>query len=98
MVFSRPVEEVHADTTAIASLLSNYAAQNARAEAVSLLRLLRPNAHSPPWFLDGDERISAVTNLHCKRIYIRDRKTDAEASFGLRPHGRCENEGSHPKA
>ncbi|PYT53012.1 MAG: hypothetical protein DMG46_25585, partial [Acidobacteria bacterium] len=28
--FSRPVEEVHADTTAIASLLSNYAAQNAR--------------------------------------------------------------------
>jgi len=34
--FSRPVEEVHADTTAIASLLSNYAAQNARAEAVSI--------------------------------------------------------------
>src|SRR6266699_6163423 len=29
--FSRPVEEVHADTTAIASLLSKYAAQNARA-------------------------------------------------------------------
>jgi len=34
--FSRPVEEVHADTTAIASLLSNYAAQNARSEAVSI--------------------------------------------------------------
>src|SRR6184192_1863203 len=34
--FSRPVQEVHADTTAIASLLSNYAAQNARAEAVSI--------------------------------------------------------------
>src|SRR5207244_12650479 len=34
--FSRPVEEVHADTTAIASLLSNYAAQNARADAVSI--------------------------------------------------------------
>src|SRR5438105_15258553 len=31
--FSRPVEEVHADTTAIASSLSNYAAQNARHEA-----------------------------------------------------------------
>jgi two-component system, NtrC family, nitrogen regulation sensor histidine kinase NtrY len=34
--FSRPVEEVHADTTAIASLLSNYAAQNARSEAVAI--------------------------------------------------------------
>src|SRR5437016_10263530 len=34
--FSRPVEEVHADTTAIASLLSNYAAQNARSEANSI--------------------------------------------------------------
>jgi two-component system, NtrC family, nitrogen regulation sensor histidine kinase NtrY len=34
--FSRPVEEVHADTTAIASLLSNYAAQNARSEAASI--------------------------------------------------------------
>src|SRR5207237_1459229 len=34
--FSRPVEEVHADTTAIASLLSHYAEQNERAEAVSI--------------------------------------------------------------
>ncbi len=34
--FSTPVEEVRADTDAMASLLANYAAQNARSEAVSL--------------------------------------------------------------
>src|SRR6266436_6168328 len=34
--FSSPVEEVRRDTATMASLLSNYAAQNARAEAVSI--------------------------------------------------------------
>ncbi len=34
--FSTPVEEVRADTHAMASLLANYAVQNARAEAASL--------------------------------------------------------------
>src|SRR5580658_11240670 len=34
--FSTPVEEVREDTDAMASLLANYAAQNARAEAVSI--------------------------------------------------------------
>ncbi len=34
--FSRPVEEVREDTNAVASLLSDYAAQNAHAEAVSI--------------------------------------------------------------
>lgn len=34
--FSRPVEEVREDTAAMASLLSNYASQNARAEAESI--------------------------------------------------------------
>jgi two-component system, NtrC family, nitrogen regulation sensor histidine kinase NtrY len=34
--FSRPVEEVRADTASMASLLSDYAAQSARSEAVSL--------------------------------------------------------------
>jgi hypothetical protein len=34
--FSRPVEEVRENTTAVASLLSSYAAQNARAEALSI--------------------------------------------------------------
>src|SRR5580700_5837842 len=34
--FSTPVEEVRADTDAMASLLANYASQNARAEAVSI--------------------------------------------------------------
>jgi two-component system, NtrC family, nitrogen regulation sensor histidine kinase NtrY len=34
--FSRPVEEVRQDTAAIASLLSNYTSQNARAEALSI--------------------------------------------------------------
>src|SRR5271166_1519338 len=34
--FSTPVEEVRADTDAMASLLANYAAQNARSEAMSL--------------------------------------------------------------
>jgi two-component system, NtrC family, nitrogen regulation sensor histidine kinase NtrY len=34
--FSTPVEEVRADTDAMASLLANYAAQNARSEAISL--------------------------------------------------------------
>lgn len=34
--FSTPVEEVRSDTQAMASLLANYAAQNARAEAAAL--------------------------------------------------------------
>ncbi|MGA6984312.1 MAG: ATP-binding protein [Candidatus Sulfotelmatobacter sp.] len=34
--FSTPVEEVRADTDAMASLLGNYAAQNARAEALAI--------------------------------------------------------------
>ena len=34
--FSTPVEEVRADTDAMASLLANYAEQNARAEAVAI--------------------------------------------------------------
>src|ERR1700726_751289 len=34
--FSTPVEEVRADTDAMASLLADYAAQNARAEAVAI--------------------------------------------------------------
>jgi two-component system nitrogen regulation sensor histidine kinase NtrY len=34
--FSAPVEEVRADTQAMASLLASYAAQNARAEAVAI--------------------------------------------------------------
>ena len=34
--FSTPVEEVRADTHAMASLLANYAMQNARAEAASI--------------------------------------------------------------
>lgn len=34
--FSRPVEEVREDTSAMASLLANYAGENARAEAVSI--------------------------------------------------------------
>jgi two-component system, NtrC family, nitrogen regulation sensor histidine kinase NtrY len=34
--FSRPVEEVRSDTAAMASLLADYAAQNARSEALSI--------------------------------------------------------------
>ena len=34
--FSRPVQEVREDTASMASLLSNYAAQNARSEALSI--------------------------------------------------------------
>jgi len=34
--FSSPVEEVRADTAAMASLLSDYAAQNARSEAIAI--------------------------------------------------------------
>jgi two-component system nitrogen regulation sensor histidine kinase NtrY len=37
--FSRPVEEVREDTAAVASLVSKYAAQNARAEAESIAAL-----------------------------------------------------------
>ena len=37
--FSRPVEEVREDTAAMASLLSSYLAQNARAEAESIAAL-----------------------------------------------------------
>ena len=35
--FSRPVEEVRQDTAAVGSMLSNYASQNARAEAASFV-------------------------------------------------------------
>src|ERR1700704_243626 len=34
--FSRPVEEVRQDTAAMANLMANYAAQNARSEALSI--------------------------------------------------------------
>ncbi len=41
--FSTPVEEVRADTQAMASLLTNYAAQNARSEAIAIAA--SPEAH-----------------------------------------------------
>jgi len=46
--FSRPVEEVREDTAAMASLLSAYAAQNARSEAMSTQLLPSRERISPP--------------------------------------------------
>src|SRR5205814_8670376 len=88
--FSRPVEEVHADTTAIASLLSNYAAQNARAEAVSI-------AASPETQRAFSGRGFSTVMSEFRRheptlqggfIFAIETGTPRRAS-GLRPHGRC---------
>jgi len=53
--FSRPVEEVREDTNAMAALLSEYAAQNARAEATSI-------ASSISWFNSAHSRTSSSTH------------------------------------
>ena len=66
--FSTPVEEVREDTDAMASLLANYAAQNARAEAVSI-------AASPEVqrAFDGHGFSSAVEEFRSSRAHFAGR-------------------------
>ena len=81
--FSTPVEEVRADTHAMASLLGNYAAQNARAEASAIAasagypaRLLRT------WILAGGRasfRDHEITLQGGFAVAVQD--GNAEASF-----------------
>ncbi len=82
--FSRPVEEVREDTAAMASLLSRYAAQNARAEAESIAAL--PETQHA---FSGHKSFSAVVAEFRRRettlqggfaVAIED--GNAEASFG----------------
>jgi two-component system nitrogen regulation sensor histidine kinase NtrY len=54
--FSRPAEQVHQDTAAVANLLSSYAAENAHAEALSIAR----SAETQHAFASGN--FSGVTN------------------------------------
>jgi two-component system, NtrC family, nitrogen regulation sensor histidine kinase NtrY len=82
--FSSPVEEVRRDTAAMAALISNYAAQNAHAEAVSLAA-----APETEYAFSGHS-FSSVGNAFRRHaptlqggfaVAILD--GDAEASFGL---------------
>jgi two-component system nitrogen regulation sensor histidine kinase NtrY len=82
--FSQPVEEVRQDTTALASLLSNYAAQNATAEATSIAataetqRAFAGHSFSP---VLGVFRVHEPTLQGGFAVAIED--GNAEASFGL---------------
>ena len=89
--FSRPVEEVREDTAAMASLLSQYAAQNARAEAESIAALPETQrAFAGHSFSSGHERIPAARAHPAGRICggARAMGTRKPAS-GAAPPGRC---------
>jgi nitrogen fixation/metabolism regulation signal transduction histidine kinase len=81
--FSRPIDEVREDTAAMASLLSNYAAQNAASEAASI-------AASPDTehAFEGHSFASAVTEFrrHARTLQggfaLAIVDGNAEASFG----------------
>ncbi len=69
--FSRPVEEVREDTSAVASLVSKYAAQNARAEAESI-------AASPE-----TQRAFAGHNFSSVMTEFRRHETTLQGGFAL---------------
>src|SRR5437667_4434498 len=81
--FSRPVEEVREDTSAMASLLSKYAAQNARSEANSIAvtpetqRAFSGHGFAP--VLDEFRRRQATLQ---GGFAVAIKKGNAEASFG----------------
>ena len=82
--FSRPVEEVREDTAAIASLLSTYATQNARAEALSIASDPETrHAFEGHSFnaVAAEFRNHEVTLQGGFAVAVLDE--DAEASFGL---------------
>ena len=70
--FSTPVEEVRADTDAMASLLANYAAQNARSEAMSLAAAPETQrAFEGHGFADSSRGISNSRTHSARGIYRR---------------------------
>jgi two-component system nitrogen regulation sensor histidine kinase NtrY len=81
--FSRPVEEVREDTNAMAALLSEYAAQNARAEALSM-------AASPDtqYAFEGHSFSAVASEFHKHEVTLQGGFVvalldgNAEASFG----------------
>jgi two-component system nitrogen regulation sensor histidine kinase NtrY len=81
--FSRPVEEVREDTAAMASLLSNYAAQNASSEAASIAA-----APETQRAFAGHSFSSVVTEFRRHERTLQDGFAlaivdgNAEASFG----------------
>ncbi len=85
--FSAPVEEVRADTDAMASLLANYAAQNARSEAVTIAASPETKrafeGHGSPL----RSRSFAATNPLCKVDLSSPYKTESRrpASICRRP-------------
>src|SRR5438132_8506608 len=82
--FSRPVEEVREDTSAMASLLSKYAAQNARSEANSIASSPETqhafSGHSFSAVVD-EFRAHELTLQGGFALAIQD--GNAEASFGV---------------
>ena len=64
--FSTPVEEVRADTDAMASLLANYAAQNARSEAASIAASLETQRA-----LDGHGFLPAVEEFRRRQSTLQ---------------------------
>jgi two-component system, NtrC family, nitrogen regulation sensor histidine kinase NtrY len=81
--FSRPVEEVRGDTSAMASLLSKYAAQNARVEAESIAVTPETqrafSGHGFAAVLDEFRRRQATLQ---GGFAVAIKKGNAEASFG----------------
>ena len=82
--FSRPVEEVREDTAAIASLLSSYATQNARSEALSIAS--DPETRHA---FEGHSFNAVATEFRNHEVTLQSGFAvailgeDAEASFGL---------------
>jgi two-component system, NtrC family, nitrogen regulation sensor histidine kinase NtrY len=82
--FSRPVEEVREDTAAMASLLSRYAAQNARVEAESIAVMPETqrafSGHGFAPVLDEFRQRQATLQ---GGFALAIKKGNAEASFGV---------------
>ena len=80
--FSTPVEEVRADTDAMASLLANYAAQNARSEAASIAASPETQrAFEGHGFSAGSRRISQPRAHFAGRICPRARKRNCRGEL-----------------
>src|SRR5213075_2923523 len=81
--FSRPVEEVREDTNAMAALLSDYAAQNARAEAISIA-----SSSETRYAFEGHSFSAVATEFHKHEPTLQGGFVvalldgNAEASFG----------------
>jgi signal transduction histidine kinase len=85
--FSRPVEEVREDTSAVASLVKKYAAQNARAEAESITGSTIHRRVPEPKTNDEVGRLARTMNAMLGRLdesSQRQRQFVSDASHELR--------------